>query len=151
MDKQTSDLLNEVNRAVIRLRGIYSSWSLSHNISYNEMLVLYTIREYGYCTQKQICDNYLLPRQTMNHVIAVMRQKGLLEINADYCTGREKAFVLTEKGKSYAAPFLKSLNEVEIRAVELLGRENLESVTFLINEYTHSLNQALDELVTEAK
>lgn len=151
MDKQTVDLLNEVNRAVIRLRGIYSSWSLSHNISYNEMLVLYTIREYGYCTQKQICDNYLLPRQTMNHVIAVMRQKGLLEINADYCTGREKAFVLTEKGKSYADPFLKSLNEVEIRAVELLGREKLESVTSLINEYTLSLNQALDEFGTEAK
>lgn len=44
---------------------------------------------------------------------------------------------------------MKSLNEVEIRAVELLGREKLESVTSLINEYTCSLNQALDEFGAE--
>lgn len=151
MDKQTTGLLNEMNRAIIQFRGIYSSWSLSHNISYNEMLVMYTIREYGYCTQKQICDNYLLPRQTMNHVISIMRQKGLLKMNKDYCTGREKAFVLTEKGNDYAAPFLKSLNEIEIRAIELLGRKKLESATLLLHEYTQALKQALKEFETEAE
>ena len=48
------------------------------------MLVLYTIREFGFCTQKQICDSYLLPRQTVNHVISEMKKDGIL------CSGSGK-------------------------------------------------------------
>ena len=45
-------LLGDINRAVIQFRGVYSAWSKKHGISYNEMLVLYTIRDNGFCTQK---------------------------------------------------------------------------------------------------
>ena len=75
--EKTRQWLDTINRAIVQFRGIYSAWSASHGISYNEMLVLYTIRDQGYCTQKQICDSYLLPRQTINHVIAAMRQAGI--------------------------------------------------------------------------
>ena len=60
MDKKKQQLFDGINRAIIKFRGIYSEWSNRPGISYNEMLVLYTIRESGFCTQKQICDNYLL-------------------------------------------------------------------------------------------
>ena len=102
MDNNTLSLLNDINRAIIKFRGIYSQWSSTHGISYNEMLVLYTIREKGFCTQKQICDNYLLPRQTMNNVITGMRENGILELSPENSAGRKKAFVLTAKGEAYA-------------------------------------------------
>lgn len=146
MDKQTFYLINKVNQAIIKFRGIYSMWSGVHNISYNEMLVLYTIREKGFCTQKQICGSYLLPRQTMNHVVASLQRKGILTISREYSIGREKAFVLTEKGTQYAEPFLESLNHVETRAVELLGNEKLEALTALMLEYDQALGQALEEM-----
>lgn len=145
MDKQKLDLLNEINRVIIRLRCIYSSWLSAHGISYNEMLILYTLREYCCCTQKQICDNYLLPRQTINHVVAMMRQKGLLELNKEFCTGHEKVFVLTGKGRNYAEYFLKSLNNTETRAVKILGGEKLETLTSLMLEYTHALKETLNK------
>ena len=71
MNKESLKAVNDINRAIIKARGIYSEWSARHGISYHEMLVLYTIREFGFCTQKQICDSYLLPRQTMNNVITL--------------------------------------------------------------------------------
>lgn len=37
-----------------------------YNISYNEMLVLYILCEFDFCTQKQIYDSYMLPRQAIN-------------------------------------------------------------------------------------
>lgn len=37
-----------------------------YNISYNEMLVFYILREFDFCTQKQIYDSYMLPRQAIN-------------------------------------------------------------------------------------
>ena len=145
MQKETLTLLNDVNRAIIKFRGIYSNWSKLHGISYHEMLVLYTIREKGFCTQKQICDSYILPSQTMNNVITSLRRDGILEISEKHSAGREKAFVLTEKGADYAQPLLNSMNTVESRAVELLGPEELETLTALMLEYDQALNRALEE------
>ena len=145
MNEPNSSLLYAVNRAIIRLRGIYAEWSGRHGISYNEMLVLYTIRENGFCTQKQICSDYLLPRQTINQVIAQMRRQGLLELRNSSGGGREKAFVLTEKGKIWSAPLLASLTQVESRAVELMGEEQLEHLTALLRWHDSTLCRALGE------
>mgnify|MGYP003288655989 CR=1 FL=1 len=145
MQNETLTLLNDVNRAIIKFRGIYSKWSNLHGISYHEMLVLYTIRERGFCTQKQICDSYILPRQTMNNVITGMRKNGLLELSSRYSKGREKAFVLSEKGENYAMPFLTSLNTVESDAVERLGADKLQVLTDLLLEYDEALGKALEE------
>lgn len=145
MKTETLTLLNEVNRAIIKFRGIYSKWSNLHGISYHEMLVLYTIREKGFCTQKQICDSYILPRQTMNNVITGMRKNGLLELSRKYSKGREKAFVLSAKGELYADPFLVSLDTVESDAVKLLGANKLQALTDLLLEYDEALSKALEE------
>lgn len=110
------------------------------------MLVLYTIREKGFCTQKQICDSYLLPRQTMNNVITVMRENGLLELSPENNVGREKAFVLTGKGKEYAMPLLESMNRFEEQAVALLGDEKLAALTSLMLEYDQALGQAMQDV-----
>ena len=145
MKSKTIKLLNDVNSAIIKFRGIYSAWSYEHGISYNEMLVLYTIREQGYCIQKQICDSYLLPRQTMNHVFTVLRNQGILQYSKEYSVGKEKAYILSEQGKEYAAPFLESLDMVESRAIALLGKEKLEHLTELLLQYDGALTKALEE------
>lgn len=144
METQTLRLLNEVNRAIIQFRGIYAGWSGAHGLGYHEMLVFYTIREKGFCSQKQICSSYLLPRQTINNVITRFRKEGILTVSSQYSRGREKALVLTETGRQYAQPFLESLNRVEARAVELLGPDKLEALTALMTEYTRALEQAME-------
>lgn len=145
MANEIMTLLNEINRAIIQFRGIYSTWSGSLGISYNEMLVFYTIREQGYCTQKQICDHYLLPRQTMHHVITGMRKNGLLQYSRMHSFGREKAFVLSAKGQACAKPFLQALNDVETRAVSGLGADKLQALTQLLLQYNQALQDAMDE------
>ena len=145
MDQQTKELWDHINRAIIKFRGIYAAWSKKHEISYNEMLVFYTIRDNGFCTQKQICDSYLLPRQTMNHVFAKLCTDGIIEISLEHSIGREKAFVLTGKGRTYAGPLINSLNRIEERAIELMGKERIQAMTELVQEFDYALNTALEE------
>ena len=145
MEKNKQKLFDKVNRAIIKFRAIYFEWSRRHNISYHEMLVLYTIRENGYCTQKQICDNYLLPKQTIHNIISNMRENGILIYDESLSVSREKVFVLSEKGREYAAPFLESLDLVESGAMEILGKEKLNKLIELLLEYDMALNKALDE------
>lgn len=145
MDKQTHKLLDEVNRAIIKFRGVYSAWSKKHNISYNEMLVLYTIRDNGFCTQKMICESYLLPKQTVNNVIGGMLKNGYLCGSVENSSGKEKAYVFTQKGRDYSAPLLASINEVEEKAVRTMGYEKIRLMTELVCEYDSVLNNALAE------
>ena len=145
MDRESLRLINDVNKAIIQCRGVYSAWSSIHGISYHEMLVLYTIREYGYCTQKLICDSYILPKQTIHNVISAMRENGTLVYDAEKSKGREKAFVLSEQGEAYAAELLRSLDVIEEHALAALGKEKLRTLTKLLFEFDSALNTALEE------
>lgn len=74
-----------------------------------------------------------------------MSKNGILEINPNYGKGKEKAFVLSEKGREYAQPFLDSLNRVEERSVQLMGEDKIRKMTALVCEYDKILNFALEE------
>lgn len=143
MDQESLSLLSEMNRAIIQFRGLYAAWAKEHGISYHELLVLYTIREQGFCMQKQICDHYLLPRQTMNHVFLDLRKRGLLELSPESCIGREKAFVLSAQGERYAQPLLDSLNRMELQTLETFGTNNIRSMIKDVLAYDHALETAM--------
>ena len=143
MDQDSLKLLSEINRAIIHFRGLYAAWAKEHGISYHELLVLYTIREQGFCTQKQICDSYLLPRQTMNHVFWDLRKRGLLELNSAHCMGREKAFVLSPQGERYTQPLIAALNQVELDALETFGKPALQSMISDVLSYDQALETAM--------
>ena len=146
MDKQNRNLHNKVNRAIIKCRGVYSRWAKLTGINYNRMLVFYSIRDYGCCTQKQICDHYLLPRQTMNNIVAALCREGLLTEDSARRQGREKAYVLTAAGAEYSAQHLASLDAVEDRAAQIFGRERIRAMADLVLEYDRALEAALEEL-----
>ena len=142
MEQESHALLDAINRAIVQFRGNYSRWAAVHGISYNELLVLYTLREQGYCTQKQICDRYLLPRQTINHVIGVLHAGGLLPRRPG--PGREKAYVLTDAGLDYARPFWDSLEVGEAAALRRLGSDKLRTLAALLQEYDRALQESLE-------
>lgn len=142
---QTQQLHNRVNHAIIKCRGVYSQWAKQAGVSYNRMLVFYTIRDYGYCTQKQMCDQYLLPRQTMNNIVAALCREGLLQEDPARRQGREKAYILTAAGADYSAKHLSSLNAIEDRAAEIFGEERIRAMADLVLEYDRALEMALEE------
>lgn len=144
LDKETQKLHDDVNRAIVECRDVYAQWSKRHGISYNKMLVYYTIREYGFCTQKMICDHYLLPRQTIHNVFLSMRSDGILAECADKGRGKEKVFELTEKGRAEAETLLKSIGQVEERAARQMGAERIREMTALFREYDCVLRRALE-------
>ncbi len=146
MDKQVQRLYDNVNHAIIKCRGIYSQWAKKCGSSYNRMLVFYTIREYGYCIQKQMCDQYLLPRQTMNNIVSALCQEGLLIEDPARRQGREKSYVLTVAGQDYSNRMLASLNAIEERAAQIIGQERIRTMTALVMEYNRALENALEEI-----
>lgn len=48
------------------------------------MLVLYTLCEFDFCTQKQIYDSYMLPRQAMSYTNSFVRANEIFELSLNY-------------------------------------------------------------------
>ena len=145
MEKITDALSSELNRAVIKYRSVYSAWAKEHGVSYNKMLVIYTAQDNGFCTQKQICESYLLPKQTVNHVFVSMLADGELTESPENNSGREKAYELTAKGIELSKPLLESIGRVEEKASIDMGIEKMRELTALISEYGNLLSNALKE------
>lgn len=142
MEKDKLNCVNELNRAIIRFRNSYSVWSNKHGISYHEMLVYYVIREYGFCTQKLICESYLLPKQTINNVFIKLRNNGILLQDTQKENRKEKVFILSEKGKAHYMQFISKLDAAESMAVDIIGFANLRELERLFNEYDKALGIA---------
>ena len=81
----------------------------------------------------------------MNHVFTRLCADGIIEVSAEYSAGREKAFVLTSSGQTYAEPLIESLNRVEERAIQLMGSKRIKAMTELVQEFDFALNTALEE------
>lgn len=89
-----------------------------YNISYNEMLVLYILREFDFCTQKQIYDSYMLPRQAINYTILFMRANEIFEL-----------IILEE------------------RTVKAMSKDKISTMTKLVLEFNNILSLFLNERV----
>mgnify|MGYP003294453745 CR=1 FL=1 len=149
MNKKPQQLSVAVDNAVVKYRYAYSIIAKKFDISYNEMLVLYTLRENGCCTQKQICESYFAPKQTINNVITNMKNRGYLQQSSGLSIGREKVLVLTDCGKQFADSFFETLKIVEKKTVAAMGAENVEKLAQLLYQFDNQLLCSLKEMEDE--
>lgn len=100
----------------------YHTWAKRQDINYNQLAVLWSLSYYHSCTQKQICDGWVLPKQTVSGICKRYMDDGLIEwVSSD--DKREKLMSLTEKGKSFAKPIIQRLEQVEMQIFTEFGLE----------------------------
>lgn len=143
MQDETNYLLREIGFAVIHFREVYRRWCRSRGINYHEMLIFYTIRDMGECTQKDICDCYALPKQTVNNIVSSLKNRGLLILKTGRDDHKKRYLHLTEAGKVYSEKIMTPLLEQEFAAVAGMGPENLQEAIRLLHSYTAKLNAAM--------
>lgn len=92
----------------------YEQWAKQWGLHSNALFVLYTIHERPEdCTQRMICEQLLLPKQTINTILDGLEKKGLVFREPAKTDKRNKLVRLTESGQQYADELLKALAEAE--------------------------------------
>ena len=118
---------------------IYADWAKKHDISYNALLILYSLwNGKYYCTQKMICQQWMLPKQTVNTILKDLEKKELVSFGATPYDHRKRGICLTDSGIDYAKPIIPKLMELETQVMEKLGNERAEAIienTALFIEY----------------
>ena len=112
-----------VNTALSGTLDLYRIWAKKNQLNYNALVILYTLDDFKSCTQKQICQWWALPKQTVHGILLDFEKKDYIAITANKENKRERLITLTDSGKDFARAILEPLYKMEENAMEKLGSE----------------------------
>lgn len=122
---------------------LYDKWAKAHGLSMNSLLALISIYEgEGDCTQKQISQKWLIPKQTVHSILQDFEGKGYVSLGPAPRDKRNKAIRLTPAGRAYAEEILAALRQRELFAVEQMGVKRMKELNHLTALFSHYFSQA---------
>lgn len=143
MERQVKYSLIDFNMYINQIRGSWVQLAKKFNINYHEMLMLYHLYRHGKCTQKQICDFYLLPKQTVNNIVMDLKENQYIELQFAENNKKEKILVLTPAGEEYITQLVSSMDKVESIMAEKMGEEKLYLLANLLLDYGEIIKEEI--------
>ena len=143
-------MLHENNENLMRfinldkeLSSFYQKQSKKLEISETTILILYAIRasENG-VTQKEIIEEYLLPKQTVNSAMKKLLDEGKVFVSEK--NGREKRFLLTKEGVKMAAKSADLILEAEKKAFFSFTEKEQKTIVSLLEKYNKRLEDEMN-------
>lgn len=139
------DDITMVNTALSGTLDVYREWAKVKGLTYNELIVLYTLDEKKECTPKQVSEYWALPKQTVNGILREFEKKGYIRVSNSVHDKRERIITYTVEGEKYAASILSHLYQMEESAMESLGTERCQLLIECNRLYYQSLKKELIE------
>lgn len=133
-----------VNSALSSTLDLYRIWAKKNKLNYNSLLVLYTLYDFKTCTQKQICDWWALPKQTVHGILFDFEKKGYILITPNEENKRERLITFTPKGSDFACEILKPLLQMEENVMEELGEELINQLIVSNTKYYELLKEEIN-------
>lgn len=132
-----------VNIALSGTLDLYRIWAKKYQLNYNALVILYTLHDYTQCTQKQICDWWALPKQTVHGILLDFEKKGYITMTANTENKREKLISFTKDGEVFASSILENLHKMEENAMNKLGAEKRKQLIESNTEYYELLKEEI--------
>lgn len=137
--------IEEVYSTISKITGSYALWAKEHGLSYNALMILYTMEELPNCTQKQICEKWLIPKQTVNTILADFKDKGYVKFEVDCNNKREKIVKFTDSGKLYSYSILAELHLMEETVMLKMGSEMCKQFINTNNAYYELFKKEIED------
>lgn len=127
----------------------YHSLSKKLGIPYGSFVVLDALAMQDGCTQKQIRDDCMLSKQSINTSLKRLEAQGYLRIED---TGHRSTEVfLTQEGKEFLSKGIDRIPAAENRAYASLSEEEQHLLTKIYEKFANALFDELEQLVADAE
>ena len=104
--------------ALNRINCCYAVCAQTSDLKENELMILYALADGVPYSQKQISDEWGIPRTTVNTIIKDWEKKGLVFLSSIPGKRREMNILLTEAGQKLADSVLDKIIEMENAAMQ---------------------------------
>ena len=125
------------------LNIIYDDYARKSGISYNSLYILNAIQQIKDCTQKQICEKTMLPKQTLNNVVTAFYKSGYIELRECPENRRVKTIHLTETGEQYADTLITHIHRADKLAMGALTEKEQDMLLSLMDKYVAAFRQEM--------
>ncbi len=100
----------QLGKLVYQIDGVYETYGKNCRVSSPNLLwILYALNDGERHSQKQICDDWAIPRSTANTIIKDLQSKRYITLSQIKGERRELLVSLTPSGKQYADGILSDL------------------------------------------
>lgn len=126
-----------LGKHIAEMDDVLDRWVEKLGVGYNHFAVLYELAnaENGQCTQKMICDEWYLPKQTVFNICKEFREKGWIEFFESQHDKRERIMRLTEAGKMQAEPIYQATVTFFEQAFKAFGKHKTLQLFTLMEEF----------------
>jgi len=127
-------LFQEFLRLQYQIDGAYHKLAAKQNLSDSALLVLWSLLEAGEgCTQRDICDQFALSKQTVHSSVRKLAREGLLSLQPG--PGREVRVFPTDRGRALIQEKIVPIQEAEKAASLRMGTGKLAEMLRLNREW----------------
>lgn len=130
--KEKADLLNQHWHS---LNTYYGEYAKTVGFTYSSLTIFCVIYRTENCTQKIICEQTYLPKQTVNNIITNFYKNDyiyMVELPEDR---RTKSIHLTAKGQELADQILPIVDQIEVDAMSQFTEEESDTLLELLQRY----------------
>ncbi len=130
----------DFGKAVYHIDAVYDDFARTGKVAPTQLWILYALGDGNSHTQREICEDWDLPKSTVNTVVGELKEQGYVELIPIKGKRREMTVALTESGKGYADCLLEPLYEKEAAVFRKLSAtdrkviETLEKLARLLRE-----------------
>lgn len=141
---------DKLGKQISEVDATMDAWIAKLGLGYNHFAVLYSLAaaESGQCTQKQICEEWLLPKQTVFNVCKEYKEKGWIEFSESAVDKREKMMRLTADGKAKAEPVWQATQQLADKTFAKLGEKKNAQLFALLAEFCTVCREQIDKTDT---
>lgn len=143
--------LAEIRRlmlATTKIDGAYYLFSRKLGIKENVLVLLYALDDGKPHSQKQICEDWLVPKTTINTNVKELVRAGYVMLYPGAGT-REKIIGLTDAGKAYTEQIMRRVYEAEQAAMKRTLQQFSPQFVDAIDFFADCLHNEFQQRLTE--
>lgn len=130
---------------LFRIDGLYDQWAKRTGETGNTLAFFYALESGRPYTQKQLSEQFLIPKQTLNSIVKDCVAKGYIRLTPSPENHREKLLCLTEAGQEYIDRFLAPLLAIEQYAVGQMEQACGDAVMKGLEIFCDAFRQQMDK------
>lgn len=142
-ETQTNRELEDFRNVYNDLDSVYAFFPRSCGLSGAEYWALLMVYE-GVTTQRDICEQLSLSRQTVNSAFRQLLHKGLVYLEPVAGNLRTKRVILTDDGAAFVEKYVGTMHGLEERVWHMMEVDEREKLVRLLGKYKDLMREAVE-------
>lgn len=122
---ESKEFFYHFGKLLYQIDAIYDEFAKKYKVKANILWILYSLNDGNEHTQKEISENWSIPKTTLNTLIKELEKDKYIELIPIEGEKRKLNIKLTLSGKKYADEILNNIYEIENKVFNLLPNQNV--------------------------